>query len=258
MSYALKCDNHSVFLLLERIQNYVRRRHSASDQCLLESIVSELQEITPISSLMLAQFKNNASLDPIQFKFVANVNIAEEYIKQYTSNNLHQIDSILKYSISTRIPITWSAALNSKFKSEEFESFLNDCNFKYGLSYSLDNGFQSYASYLAFESKSYDCLEIQCVAISYLLPFFHDIASSGRFDNNIISDIEVDYFELTQREKEVLQWVMEGKTNWEISIILSISEGTVRYHITKILRKLKATNCSHAIAKAIKYNIISI
>lgn len=154
------------------------------------------------------------------------------------------------------VPVTWKAAFNSKYKNENFESFLKDFNYKHGLAYHFENSFQCYSSYLAFISESYDRLELQYVAISYLLPIFHELIISEKCEKDTNSELEDNFSEITTREKEVLQWIMEGKTNWEISIILSISEGTVRYHITKILRKLNATNCSHAIAKVLKYRMI--
>ncbi len=61
---------------------------------------------------------------------------------------------------------------------------------------------------------------------------------------------------LTPREREVLNWIKEGKTSWEASIILSISERTVNFHIRNIKRKLNAVNRSQAIAKAISHGII--
>lgn len=61
---------------------------------------------------------------------------------------------------------------------------------------------------------------------------------------------------LTLREKEIMRWVKEGKSNWEVATILSISELTVKNHLHKILRKLSAQSRGHAVAKAIRLNII--
>jgi two-component system nitrate/nitrite response regulator NarL len=47
---------------------------------------------------------------------------------------------------------------------------------------------------------------------------------------------------LTPREKEVLQYLIEGFTNNEIAVQLSIAENTVRVHVGSILRKLKMKN----------------
>ncbi|MET3443090.1 DNA-binding NarL/FixJ family response regulator [Variovorax paradoxus] len=41
--------------------------------------------------------------------------------------------------------------------------------------------------------------------------------------------------ELTPRQTQVLQWVLEGKANKEIAQIASLSEGTVKNHVSTIL-----------------------
>jgi len=62
---------------------------------------------------------------------------------------------------------------------------------------------------------------------------------------------------ITNREREVLQWVAVGKTEWEISEILDISEHTVDKFLRNARRKLCATNSTQAIAEALRLNIIS-
>jgi two-component system, OmpR family, KDP operon response regulator KdpE len=61
---------------------------------------------------------------------------------------------------------------------------------------------------------------------------------------------------LSARESEILFWVKEGKSNWEIAVILAISERTVKFHIRSIMEKLNAVNRSHALAIAIKHGMI--
>lgn len=43
--------------------------------------------------------------------------------------------------------------------------------------------------------------------------------------------------ELTEREKAVLEYIREGKTNKEIADCCSISLNTVKYHVRRMLRK---------------------
>ena len=54
---------------------------------------------------------------------------------------------------------------------------------------------------------------------------------------------------LTPRENEILQWIKEGKTNFEISCILGISFSTIKNHVQKILIKLQVNNRTQAISK---------
>ena len=43
---------------------------------------------------------------------------------------------------------------------------------------------------------------------------------------------------LTPREHEIMRWVAEGKTNWEISMILNVSLNTIKFHLKNIYQKL--------------------
>lgn len=68
---------------------------------------------------------------------------------------------------------------------------------------------------------------------------------------------EVRHQQMTGRESEILKWVAQGKSNWEIAMILFISERTVKYHVGNIYRKLDATNRAQAIAKAAQWGLLS-
>lgn len=55
--------------------------------------------------------------------------------------------------------------------------------------------------------------------------------------------------DLTSREIDVLFWTAEGKSTWDISQILGISESTVNFHISSAKRKLGVYSKPHAVAK---------
>lgn len=63
---------------------------------------------------------------------------------------------------------------------------------------------------------------------------------------------------LTLREREVLAWIAQGKSAWEIGEILNISERTVEAHAQSAFRKLGAVNRTHAVAIALRDRIISV
>ncbi|WP_172597597.1 helix-turn-helix domain-containing protein [Sulfuriflexus mobilis] len=60
---------------------------------------------------------------------------------------------------------------------------------------------------------------------------------------------------LTDRETQVLEWATKGKTAWEIATILSISERTVKFHLSNIYQKLDVVNRQQAVARAVAYQI---
>lgn len=55
---------------------------------------------------------------------------------------------------------------------------------------------------------------------------------------------------ITAREHDCLLWAVEGKTDWEISVILGISRSTVTKHIASARERLGAVNETHAVAMA--------
>lgn len=62
--------------------------------------------------------------------------------------------------------------------------------------------------------------------------------------------------ELTPREKEVLDLVVQGASNREIGQRLFLSEKTVKQHMTKVLRKLGVRSRSQAIIQAVKSGLV--
>lgn len=59
------------------------------------------------------------------------------------------------------------------------------------------------------------------------------------------------------RELEVLRWTREGKSAWETSVILGISEATVNFHVLNVCRKFGVTSKHQAVLKAISYGWIT-
>ena len=62
---------------------------------------------------------------------------------------------------------------------------------------------------------------------------------------------------LSGREKEILKWLKEGKSSWDISRILRISRNTVNFHIKNLFRKLDVVNRTQAVSEALRRGIIS-
>ena len=63
---------------------------------------------------------------------------------------------------------------------------------------------------------------------------------------------------LTKRELEILQALVDCKTNPEISKAFNITVNTVKMHCKSIFKKLNARNRSDAGIKAILNGIISV
>ena len=63
---------------------------------------------------------------------------------------------------------------------------------------------------------------------------------------------------LTPREAEVIGLLARGLTNLAIAKVLVVREGTVKYHVKNILRKLGATSRADAVARYARANLQGI
>lgn len=62
-------------------------------------------------------------------------------------------------------------------------------------------------------------------------------------------DVPLAFRSLSRRELEVMRLIAEGRTNAAIGRRLFISEGTVKSHVTNVLRKLDASSRSEVVAR---------
>jgi len=69
--------------------------------------------------------------------------------------------------------------------------------------------------------------------------------------------VDVDFdARLSNRERECLRWAATGKTTWETSVILKISERAVRFYLDSARSKLDCLTKTQAVAKAVALGIV--
>ena len=60
---------------------------------------------------------------------------------------------------------------------------------------------------------------------------------------------------LTKREAQILRYILDGKTNKQIALMLSRSLRTIEYHRNRLMHKLNAHNTVELVKKAIAMGI---
>lgn len=64
--------------------------------------------------------------------------------------------------------------------------------------------------------------------------------------------------ELTPRELDVLRAIVDGRSNKEIAHALSLSEGTVKFHVNNILAKLGVSDRTQAATEALRRGFVRL
>jgi DNA-binding NarL/FixJ family response regulator len=65
-----------------------------------------------------------------------------------------------------------------------------------------------------------------------------------------------DVDQLTERETQVLQLLVDGRTNRQIGVALGLSENTIKYHLRNILEKLHLHNRAQVVAYAMRHGLV--
>jgi two-component system, NarL family, response regulator NreC len=114
--------------------------------------------------------------------------------------------------------------------------------------------------YLLKESADED-LDNAVRAVAQGKPFF-----SADIANTLLEDymrqlqqrgLEDSYDLLTEREKEILQLLAEGKSNKDIANMLNLSVNTVETHRTRLMQKLDLHSAAEIVLYAVRKRIIS-
>jgi transcriptional regulator EpsA len=83
-----------------------------------------------------------------------------------------------------------------------------------------------------------------------LLPHLHvALCRSWASKEEAARRLSDEAWSLTNRQLEILNWVQQGKTNFEIALILNVSPLTVKNHLQKLFKRLDVHNRTQAVAK---------
>ncbi|HLI84387.1 MAG TPA: response regulator transcription factor [Bryobacteraceae bacterium] len=113
--------------------------------------------------------------------------------------------------------------------------------------------------YLLKDSAEGDILPaVQTVAKGR--PYFSPVIASTLLDEYLQTmkknKVRDSYDLLTEREKEVLQLLAEGKSNKEVAGLLNLSPYTIESHRTSLMQKLNLHNTAEIVLYAVRKNII--
>lgn len=99
------------------------------------------------------------------------------------------------------------------------------------------------------QSPSIDTKKLENIR-AYSAEIFKDFIALDQYNS-------VKSVRLSKREYECVSWTSQGKTSYEIGMILGLSENTINNYLVAASRKLGAVNRAHMVAKALRDNIIS-
>ncbi len=186
---------------------------------------------------------------------VININFPQAFLERYLSKNYHLIDSVAQAYFKTLEIQNWRDAEDRypEHAGNIVTQEARDFGLMDGMTYGSVFPSSGYATSLSFSGKHIDNEERTRIILKYAVPHLSQV-----LQRILHSSLNTDKPSLTPTELEVLKWLKEGKSSWEISKILHRSERTINFHVANIIKKLNAMNRTHAVAIAIENKLLDL
>jgi LuxR family quorum sensing-dependent transcriptional regulator len=180
----------------------------------------------------------------------------EEWATRYMANQYFTIDPVIQRTLLSDTAFVWSDALKQTTVSRKSKTFMEEArDFRFIDGFSVPiHSLAGFRAIVTFASDRVDLSTEARGALHMIAIYAHnkikELKSGGKPP---LLDTTV---RLSLREKECMSWCAEGKTAWEISAILGISERTVAHILENAQRKMNVTNRTHLIAEALRIGLI--
>jgi DNA-binding CsgD family transcriptional regulator len=174
-------------------------------------------------------------------------NYSSKWQECYDSRGYLQVDPTVQHALKSSLPVVWSNQLFTHARDmwEDARS--------HGLRVGWAQASRDPAGAVGLltlarsaEPLSRSELDANQAKMAWLAQYTH-AAMARLLTPKLAPETQI---ALTPREKEVLRWTAEGKTSYEISQILDVSERTVNFHVNNAVAKLGTSNKTQAAVKA--------
>ncbi len=215
------------------------------------ALFPELQELLPFDYTYAMSGRHDANSDRVFPVHGINVSFPEEGCREYLSRNYFQVDPIMRQGLTARGVQHYSE--EGIDRPREVTSLCLDFGVRQGYVFgSGPLGPQENGSLFFFKGPSMKFDRRFVAVLEFAAPHLHLAFSRVLRAENAVARV----IALSSREKEVLQWLEQGKSSWDISVILGISERTVNYHVYNITRKLGVARRSQVLAIATSLGLL--
>jgi LuxR family quorum-sensing transcriptional regulator LasR len=184
-------------------------------------------------------------------------NYPPKWRERYDAERFAYVDPVVSHCLASTLPLVWQPEL---FRSPLQRSLYEEAcshGVRAGVTFPMHgpNGEFGVLSFAADQQPDARFVrEVNGMLPQLALMRDYAFASGLRFCPPVASEAAP---KLTPRELEVLNWVMAGKSSWEISKITGCSEATVNFHMGNIRQKFNVNTRQQAVVRAISLGLIT-
>ncbi len=231
---------HNVF------QRFVDRLMAQPDAAALREALTETLAVLDVDSFAYLLVPSAVH---VAVRLISNYPTA--WTSHYLANRYEAVDPVILEARKVSRSFTWGPDADLHLRPEsEVEFFEEAARFgvRCGFTIPIHDGRPHLAALtLASDTRQpkFDrAIERYEPTLQLVASLFHRAAR-----RILIADRVVDGVALSSREYECLAWAAQGKTGWEISVILGIAHRTVTFHLENAKQKLNVYSTAEAVAR---------
>ncbi len=245
-------------ILFKSSENAIRRIKNTDNKDVFSAVCASFFKQAGVDYFMFALCRSTSLVSP---DILIIDNLPGEWCEFYRRRGFQRIDPVTAYCFSNTVPVHWHQLSQlSEYSDSQHQIVMYNAK-SFGLvsglsiplrSASGDRGLLSLVSRQTVNKSE----SIFNALTPYAMLLTSHLLECVERNGWLNKDQEANKVKLTNREYDCLFWACEGKTSWEISKILCISERTVLFHLNNATEKVGAKNRQHAVAKGILENVI--
>lgn len=233
-------------------QNYIDRLSSASSSEALHDAMSQAAAALDLSCFAYLSMPDKAG-DPA--RLISNYPTA--WTTHYLQSHYERFDPVIIQVLSGPEPFEWGLGVRSLGPSSSQELFEEAASFgiRYGFTIPIhnNNGPVAAVTFATDERRpQFDRVINEHARVLQLMALYFHAHAQRKIRNNRFDAGAT----LSPREAECLEWAAQGKSAWEIGIILGISRHTVATYFENAKTKLGVRTIVQAVARATACKLI--
>ena len=186
-------------------------------------------------------------------------NYPSDWMDHYADKDYEDVDPVRQYVLQAPIPFAWDALEKTITLSAEQKKCMNEAReagLHNGIAIPMRGPFGEMAGIGAASSVEHTEMSpdqmsfLNAACQQFYVAYSKLEQKSGEKQDAGIS--------LTHREQEILKWCAQGKTTWEIGVILNLSEAGVLFHLRNVMKKFNTSSRVYAVMQAVRMGLIQL
>lgn len=184
-------------------------------------------------------------------------NTPPAYLKTFTDPAECRADPVMQHCKRESRPIVWDQSTYVRCGAAPKYETQSACGYRYGIAMAmhLPRGQHFFLGVDRDRPLPDDPEERTRIVASVVLLTLYAQAGASRVVPSS-EELRAGQSVPTTRELEILRWTLEGKTAWEVGMVLGISERTAAIHANRATHKLGCVGKHQAALKALRLGLI--